>query len=147
MPDTIDLQSEQFMTLLTDALRSGPGSPEWHQAVKILRASDQNVDEYTLLYAAREHLESGKEFRSVRAGAGFTRKVLDGIDEEAKTPGVPTANIIALIAAGVILVIVAIVGMMLLKGGNTGQHAIEELNKTIFGNKFLTASFNGAELP
>src|SRR5437763_11983608 len=124
MPDTVDLQSEQFMTLLTDALRSGPGSPEWHQAVKILRASDQNVDEYTLLYTAREHLESGKEYRSVRAGAGFTRKVLDSIDEQATGGGVPTANIIALIAAGVILIVVAVVGVMLLKGGSPEQQRI-----------------------
>src|SRR5947199_10863707 len=97
MPDSLDLQSDQFMTLLTDALRSGPGSPEWHQAVKILRASDQNVDEYTLLYSAREHLESGKDYRSVRAGTGFTRKVLEQSEEQATTPPAPTADIIALI--------------------------------------------------
>src|SRR4051812_4481841 len=119
MPDTIDLQSDEFMTLLTDALRAGPGSPEWSQAVKTLRASDQNVDEFTLLSQAREHLESGKDYRSVRAGPGFTRKLLAGIDEEAKgTGGVPTAGIIALLAAGTLLVIVAIIGVMFLKSGN-----------------------------
>src|SRR5207248_832631 len=121
------------MTLLTDALRSGPGSPEWHQAVKILRASDQNVDEYTLLYSAREHLESGKDYRSVRAGTGFTRKVLEQIEEQASTPPAPTANIIALIAAGAILAVVAVVGFMLLHGGSAEQQRIEELSKTIFG--------------
>src|SRR5258708_1693394 len=116
MPETVDLQSEQFMTLLTDALRSGPGSPERHQAGELLRASEQNVDEYTLLYKAREHLESGKEFRTVRAGTGFTRKVLEQIEEQAKAPAVPTANLIALLAAGAILAVVAVVGFMLLRG-------------------------------
>jgi hypothetical protein len=151
MPDTIDLQSDEFMTLLTDALRAGPGSPEWSAAVKALRASNQNVDEFTLLQQAREDLESGKEYRSVRAGPGFTRKLLSGIDEESQgAAGVPTASIIALLAAGTILVVVAIVGVMLLKGGgnNPQQQAIEQLNTTIFGNKFLTGTFGqGATLP
>ena len=59
MTDSTDLQSDQFMTLLTDALRSGPGSPEWNQAVKALRASGQNADEYAMLTAARESLAGG----------------------------------------------------------------------------------------
>ena len=144
MADTLDLQSEQFMTLLTDALRSGPGSPEWNQAVKTLRASDQNIDEYTLLYAARERLESGKEYRAVRAGPNFTRKVLDGIDEQANASGgIPTANLIAMIAAGVILAVVVVIGVFILKGSNPQQQAIEELARQIFGNKILSASFAG----
>lgn len=137
------------MTLLTDALRSGPGSPEWHQAVKTLRSSDQNVDEFTLLHSAREHLESGKQWRSVRAGQGFTRKVFDGIESQAKPPtGLPTANVIALIAAGVILAIVAVVGVLLLRGGGGAQQqAIDQLTNTIFGNRLLTANFDGPALP
>lgn len=142
MAETTDLQSEQFMTLLTDALRSGPGSPEWHQAVKLLRASDQNIDDYTLLYAARERLESGKEYRSVRAGAGFTRTVLAGIDQQGNpSGGMPTANLIALIAAGAILAVVVTIGFFLFKGSNPQQQAIEDLSSKIFGNKFLVASF------
>src|SRR2546421_8100566 len=118
MPETIDLQSDEFMTLLTDALRAGPGSPEWSQAVKALRASNQNMDEYTLLYTAREHLESGKDYRSVRAGPGFTRKLLGGIEQESQSgTGVPTASIIALLAAVTILVGVVFEGYNLLKSG------------------------------
>jgi hypothetical protein len=145
MSETIDLHSDQFMTLLTDALRAGPGSPEWHQAVKVRRASDQNVDEYTLLYAARERLESGKEYRSVRPGPGFTLKVLVGIEEEGGGPSAApaTANVIALLAAGVILAVVVVIGVMLLKGGNPQQQAIEGLSNQIFGNKFLSAGFGG----
>src|SRR5438128_1152250 len=98
MSDTIDLQSDQFMTLLTDALRSGPGSPEWHQAVRQLRTSSEQgaaaADEYAMLYAARERLEAGKEYRSIRPGPGFTRKVMASVDEEGRNGpgGVPTAN-------------------------------------------------------
>ena len=132
------------MTLLTDALRSGPGSPEWNQAVKTLRASDQNIDEYTLLYAARERLESGKGYRDVRPGPGFTRKVLEGIDEQGRTGvGIPTANLIAKIAAVVMLAIVVIVAVFLLKGSNPQQQAIEDLTRQIFGNPLLSASFTG----
>ena len=132
------------MTLLTDALRSGPGSPEWQQAVKVLRASNQNIDEFTMLYAARERLESGKDYRSVKAGPDFTRKVLSGIDEQGKnTGGVPTANLIGLIAAAVILAVVVIVAVVVLRSSNPQQQAIEDLTTKIFGNKFLTANFAG----
>ena len=145
MAETVDLQSDQFMTLLTDALRSGPGSPEWHEAVKLLRASNQNIDDYTLLYAARERLESGKAYRGVRAGAGFTRKVLTGIESQGNgTGGLPTANLIAMIAAGAILAVVVAIGVLLFKGANPQQQAIEDLSTRIFGNKFLSASFTGS---
>ncbi len=151
MPDTLNLESDEFMTLLTDALRAGPASPEWRQAVKALRDTNQSMDEYTLLYTAREHLESGKDYRSVRAGPGFTRKVMAGVDDQSSGgTGVPTAGLIALLAAGAILVVVVIVGVMLLKGGGTSnpqQQAITELNATLFGNKVLTAAFNPPILP
>src|SRR3954471_10048772 len=78
-----NVEADPMFQLLTDALRAGPGSPEWHQAVGKLRAGGmEHGDEYQMLIDAREHLESGKEYRSVRAGAGFTRKLLDGIDRE-----------------------------------------------------------------
>src|SRR5687767_3667379 len=126
----IDLQSDEFMTLLTDALRAGPGSPEWHQAVGVLRASGSNgtgtsgagADEYQLLVQAREDLESGKDYRAVRPGAGFTRKVLSGIDEEsaASVRGLPSANLLALVGAGVILAVVVVVAVVLFKNAPPG---------------------------
>ncbi len=33
-----DIESNPLFGLLTDALRAGPGSPEWHQAIGRLRA-------------------------------------------------------------------------------------------------------------
>jgi hypothetical protein len=110
---SMDLESEQFMTLLTDALRAGPGSPEWHQAIGVLRTSggSAGADEYQMLVRAREDLESGRDYRSVKAGPGFTRKVLAAIEEEGSaTPkGLPSATLIAMLASGVILAVVAVV--------------------------------------
>lgn len=37
MSEPLDLKSDEFMNLLTDALRNGPVSPQWHQVVAALR--------------------------------------------------------------------------------------------------------------
>jgi len=89
--------SDQFLKLLTEALRAGPGSPEWHEAVNQLKTSSlADADEYRMLINAREHLESGRDYRSIRAGPEFTRKVMRAIDEEAaQRPSGPSAGIIA----------------------------------------------------
>ena len=138
MSQTMDLDSDQFMTLLTDALRAGPGSPEWHQAVGVLRTSGaKNVDEYQLLVQAREDLESGREYRSVRAGAGFTRKVMDGVGEEASASakGLPSANLIALLAAGVILAVVVVIAIALFRNEPpVDRGSVERLQATYFIN-------------
>src|SRR5690606_40903756 len=75
-----DLHSEQFLTLLTDALLAGPGSPQWQEAVSILRRAGAEGDEYAMLITAREHLESGRPYRAVRPGPNFTRKVLAEVE-------------------------------------------------------------------
>src|SRR5690349_18877888 len=76
-------QSDEFMELLTDALRAGPGSPEWHRAVgEARKRGGESADEYALLWTAREHLASGKSYRDVRPGPGFTRKVMGAIEAE-----------------------------------------------------------------
>jgi hypothetical protein len=127
MASEIDLNGDPFLKLLTDALRAGPGSPEWHQAVAKLRETgDGNgesgkggkTDEYRMLIAAREHLESGKEYRSVRAGAGFTRKLMHGIEEQSgggKPRGLPTATLIAIISGLVILIVAGIVAWQVMQ--------------------------------
>jgi hypothetical protein len=127
MASEIDLNGDPFLKLLTDALRAGPGSPEWHQAVAKLRetgadngqsAKGGKTDEYRMLIAAREHLESGKEYRSVRAGPGFTRKLMHEIEEQStggKPRGLPTATLIAIISGLVILLIAGIVVWQVVK--------------------------------
>jgi len=37
MARAAEIESDPFFELLTDALRAGPGSPQWHQAVQRLR--------------------------------------------------------------------------------------------------------------
>ena len=61
---------DPLLVLLTEALRAGPGSPAWHQAISTLRADQPEMAEYKMLLTAREHLESGRRYRSVRAGSG-----------------------------------------------------------------------------
>src|SRR3954447_24416843 len=115
------VESDPFFTLLTDALRAGPGSPEWHQAVTKLRSEGANGrDEYKLLTEARAHLESGKDFRSVRAGADFTRRLLTRLeDEPTGRAGTQTANVIMIVSALAILGVLALVAVLLSRGGSS----------------------------
>jgi len=142
---TLDFESDQFLKLLTDALRAGPGSPEWHEAVLRLQASQEGsagADEYRLLCDARAHLESGKEYRSVRAGPSFTRSVMGAIDAE----GIPvkrfsTANWIAVIAGGLLLGTVAMVVYLLISNGNRSEiqsEAIDALSAKLLGNAIVS---------
>src|SRR5690242_12889926 len=104
-----DAPTDPFFELLTDALRAGPGSPQWRDAVAALREKGaDDTDEYRLLIRTREDLESGREYRSVRAGVGFTRNVMDRLGEQ-ETDGrktLPIANIIAILCAIAIIVAV-----------------------------------------
>ncbi|HSV12857.1 MAG TPA: hypothetical protein VLI90_01260 [Tepidisphaeraceae bacterium] len=148
MPETIDIDADPFLKLLTDALRAGPGSPDWHQAVSRLRSGgERNLDEYNMLIAARERLESGRGYREIRPGPAFTRKVMDGIDAE-PPPGrraLPTANLIAILGAAVVLVVLASVGFWLLHGPPAANPG-EDLSNAYFGTTVADATFN-APLP
>jgi hypothetical protein len=111
MPQPTEIEKDPFLVLLTDALRAGPGSPEWREAVAKLKLSGGETDEYRILIEAREALESGKDYRSVRAGPGFTRKLLDNLEgEQAAAPRrpFPLTGLIAVLAA---LVIAAVIGV------------------------------------
>lgn len=105
-----NMETDPFFTLLTDALRAGPGSPQWHDAVLALRQQGlEGSDEHRLLIEARENLESGRDYRSVRAGAGFTRKLMNDIENEPVGPrknGVPTATIVAILCGLLVLGVV-----------------------------------------
>src|SRR5580704_6496277 len=104
---SVDFDSDRFLELLTDALRAGPGSPAWHEAVSRVRLQGElaggSDDDYKALLAAREHLESGKGYRQVRAGPGFTRKLMAAVDED--RPGGrrgPATTTVVAIAAGAV---------------------------------------------
>jgi hypothetical protein len=113
---TLDFEADQKLQLLTDALRAGPGSPEWRTALADLGSAGAGggEGEYQLLLRARERLASGRAYREVRAGPGFTRKVMEGIDrdEQSLLRFLPSANWIAGIAAAAVLGVLAVVATL-----------------------------------
>jgi hypothetical protein len=143
MAEASPFQSEEFLKLLTDALRAGPGSPQWRDVVTLLRSENAaEADEYQLLITARERLESGREFRSIRPGPGFTRKVMQAVDQEraSKTP-IPSATLIAVIAAAAILTILIVVAVML-STNPAPSPTPQDLASTYFGNTIISGDFS-----
>jgi hypothetical protein len=143
----IEVENDPFFQLLTDALRAGPASPPWREAVAKLReGGGAGGDEYRLLIEARQNLEVGKAYRQVRPGPGFTRKVLTGVDAARQPTGgrrVPIAGIVALLAA-IVLVGVVVYVARLIGGGPTNSGAVDELAGMYFPTTIASANFNGA---
>ncbi len=145
---TLDFQSDPQLMTLTDALRAGPGSPQWRDAVNRLReqGGDQ-ADEYLLLCRAREHLASGRSYREIHAGTGFSRKVMQAVEEE-QTDGpsraAPTAGFIALLSAILVIGVVAFVGYFLWqnRGTKSGPHG--DLTQVHFTETVLKAPLDAA---
>ncbi len=139
------IESDPLFTLLTDALRAGPGSPQWSQAVEQIRARGSAATELQALVEARENLAAGRDYRSVRAGPGFTRKLMAGIEASAEggKAGAPMATWVAAMAA---IAIVAVLGTIayLLIPNKTPTPGIEELTDTYFATPLESLSFNGA---
>ena len=146
MPRAANIESDPFFELLTDALRAGPGSPQWHQAVQRLRQSGNAIpggDEYRLLCDAREHLESGREYRSVRPGPGFTRRLFTELEgQDVSAGGVPTANVVATVSALAILGVLALVTVLLIRGsGAKPDRPQTDLGTLYFPNDAASAAF------
>ena len=146
----LDFESSQLQ-LLTDALRAGPGSPEWRAAMEAVGASSSvEQDEYKLLYTARERLASGRQYREVRAGPGFTRRVFDAIEQDDDSPGsmpraLPAANLIAAISALVILGVLAIVAWLIIPSSEVRQQQqANDLSQTYFVNRIVDSTFANA---
>jgi hypothetical protein len=147
MTSQADIEKDPFLVLLTDALRAGPGSPEWHDAVAKLKSSGESVDEYRLLIDAREALENGREYRSVRAGPGFTRKLLNNIDKEspAARRAFPIAGTVAVLAGLVIVAAIAFAIYQLYPRtpvAPQNKAAIDELASTYFPTEVLSTTFD-----
>jgi len=150
----LDLESDQFMQLLTDALRSGPGSPAWREALSRVRQDESTdgsrgqatAEEYRQLLGAREHLEAGRPYREIRAGAGFTRKVIEAISEEAQRPsgsGPSAAAIMALLAGLAALGAIVLISCLLLWSSPAKEKATPNLQETSFTHEISTTTFNG----
>ncbi|HEX2972606.1 MAG TPA: hypothetical protein VHP11_09750 [Tepidisphaeraceae bacterium] len=143
MADPSQFEADELLRLLTDALRAGPASPEWHEAVTRLRtAGSAESDEYHLLMTARQRLESGREYRSVSAGPTFTRKVMESIEREAGRPlGMPSANIIAVFAIVGVLAVVVVVAVLLSRSPAPKPTA-QDLIATYFGTTAVSTDFS-----
>jgi hypothetical protein len=145
-----NIETDPFFVLLTDALRAGPQSPAWRDAVAALRTQGlEGADEHRLLIETRESLESGRDYRSVRAGAAFTRKVLGDIEAESAVGtrnGIPTATIVTLICGLLIIGAIVYISIHLAKQ-NVGPAAkIDDLEtrSQAFLDKVSGASFSGS---
>ncbi|HEX4125927.1 MAG TPA: hypothetical protein VHY37_14465 [Tepidisphaeraceae bacterium] len=147
----VEVENDPFFQLLTDALRAGPASPPWREAVAKLREGGEGggADEYRLLIEARQNLEVGKSYRQVRPGPAFTRKVLTGV-EESRQPGggrrVPIAGIVAILAGIVLIGIVAYFVSLYIgqtRADTSPGARADELASTYFSANVAAAHFNG----
>lgn len=120
---------DAVLTLLTDALRAGPGSPEWSRALAATRerslAGDED-NEYQLLMIARENLESGRHYREVRAGPEFSRRVLGAVDNEPvrwiKRPGSLTAIFMGVAVLAIAIMLTTLVVWLAMGGSPEGEN-------------------------
>lgn len=145
----MDFDTDSFGQLLTDALRAGPGSPAWHDAVSRLRTGGiTGGEDYALLLAARQSLESGKSFRQIRPGSQFTAKVLAAMAEEKtqspKSQRTWTALIIAILATVVALAVAALIIRMAMPSLPAGHQTLADLQAQTFPRELWSIHFNGA---
>jgi hypothetical protein len=147
----LNFESDQFLQLLTDALRAGPGSPAWHDAVERLRTGGvSGNDDYALLLAARENLASGRDFRQIRAGPRFTAKVMAAVEEASTEQGrnrrgwTPLIVVFLAILAG--LCALALIAWMWMPGMFVGRQTLADLKSQTFPQEIWSIRFAG-ELP
>ncbi len=138
------IASDGFLDLLAEALRAGPVSPEWRSAVEILRQAGADGEEYRILLDARHRLEQGRDYRAVRPGPGFSKRILDNLDRDDDPPAGDTARTIALIAAAAILIAVVAVVWSVIPRAAAPRPGPDELNNTVFVQTALDADFSTA---
>lgn len=143
----VDVETDPLMTLLTEALRAGPQSAAWRDAVQQIRAAGgAQADEYQLLLNARENLESGKHYREVHAGPGFTRKINEGLEKQERdtASGFPTAAIVAVLGAAAIVAALIWFGLRLSSHGQVERGKVDDLATTYFPTELLSAKIDDA---
>jgi hypothetical protein len=144
--------TDEFLQLLTDALRAGPGSPSWHQAITRLREGGvravAGADDYKLLLAARETLEQGKQYRSVRAGPAFTRELMARLDADGAGPkhdGPPRTTMwVAVVSLALLLGGAAAVAWMLSREAPPTTPGVEQLAAIYLGRTIAEAPLDAA---
>ncbi|MGC4032280.1 MAG: hypothetical protein QM754_11220 [Tepidisphaeraceae bacterium] len=124
-------ETDQLLKLLTDALRRGPGSPEWHRAVAELKTvAGPQADEYQLLIAARERLESGRAYREVRAGPAFTRELFGQLQQQPQKASPWSAGTV--IKLVLLLTFVTCLGYVVMLLAQSGPHEAQQLSGRLF---------------
>ena len=138
---TLDFETDPQLIALTDALRAGPGSPQWREAVNRLREQGgDSADEYLLLCTAREHLASGRTYREVHAGPGFSRKVMEAVEQEgAGGPSrvAPTAGVVAILSGLVVVGVLASGYFLWRNSGGAAAAPRQELSRVYFTEPVL----------
>jgi len=147
----MDFDTDSFGQLLTDALRAGPGSPAWHDAVARLRTGGiSDGEDFALLLAARETLESGKSFRQIRPGPVFTARVLAAVEAQGDRAGKPkswTAPIIAILATLAALAAVALIVRTVMPTIPTDRQTLADLESQTFPRDLWSIHFDGQVPP
>lgn len=153
--EEMNLQSETFQHLVGEALRAGPGSPQWHDAVQQLRAAGEAGDEYRMLCTVRQRLEAGKGYRAVRAGPAFTARLMQRVQDQSRGDrarrSISVAGTIALISGGAVIVAALCVALLLwrrqppaLPPPSQADGRAGELQGTFFANTVLSTRFEGS---
>lgn len=147
-----EFETDEMLKLLTEALRRGPGSPEWHDAVERLRSSGaKEADDFRLLMTVRERLESGQSYREVRAGPAFTRELMQRIDEEpAKASGKQRTILIVSVVCILLLVGSVAILVTMMSNGQPRDDAMGQLAQKLFISPVKTWNFDGnlpADIP
>ena len=143
MDQALNIDSEQFQQMLGEALRAGPVSPLWRQAVDALKAAGESGEELALLCKARERLEGGRAYRSIRAGNGFTRKLMARLDETDQMTGrgMSSAGFITAMAVLVILGVVGGLAWMLFAPGQDNEGKVD-LRSVYFVTTAMSENFD-----
>ena len=155
----VNFESDPLATLLSDALRAGPGSPQWHDAAQRL-AGDASAEarEYRQLLEARQRLESGRNYRAVRAGPGFTQRLMTALDRDPAGSMLgrllPSAGAVAIVSA--LLVVGALAGLAyylvprspsVSNNPSTNTPGIERLASLYMVDTVSTVTFDSSEQP
>jgi hypothetical protein len=137
-------ENEQLLQIISDALRDGPGSHAWEQAMSAVDAEEGH--ELDALYRARERLESGKRWRQVRPGVGFTRKLMDAVDQqsEANVRSTGPATVIAILCGVLVLAGIAALVPMLLSHAKVPATNSDELSNVYFATPWVQSDFANA---
>jgi len=141
--EAAEFETDALLKLLTDAIRRGPGSPEWHEAVaRIQGVGAQGADEYRLLMDVRDRLESGRAYREISAGPEFTRQLFSELDKPVVTRS--TTRLMITLVCLLLLAGSALFLMKMITEGKKPAQSTEQLASQLFTTSVQEWSFGGA---